>query len=372
MMRNAYRIYAVHIYGVAIMIFGIDDGNYNCKAFGRSGQEDTMSAVPSLVRKGLSRNRSAIDVSGLNGAGYDSSTFIIDGSVYSTGDVKNDSKRSHDREYGASAENLAVVHNVLHKAGMSGQDVNIMTGLPFKYYYTPSGDVNKELVDRKKQMFSNPVEDHDGGRAPVHILKHNIMAQGEAAYFDLLIDIEYQRQSGGLKIIGKPNSEIMNSNVLILDIGGGTTDPVFIKKGGVIDHSRSGTFEYAGYKMISDMEDMVKSSFGITSELGRDKYQQAIITGELAINAKRIVDVREIRDELVEQNFDTIYEKMVAIVQGVEDVDIVAPVGGSTLFFAEAIKRRMKDNYIIDVVLPIYANPRGMFKRLYLASNAKK
>jgi hypothetical protein len=354
------------------MIFGIDDGNYNCKAYGRSGQEDTMSVVPSLVRKGLSRNRSAIDVAGLNGSGHDSSTFHIEGSVYSTGDVKNDSKRSHDREYGASAENLSVVHNVLHKAGMSGQDVNIMTGLPFKYYYTPSGDVNKELVDRKKQMFRNSVEDVDGARLPVNIIKHNVMAQGEAAYFDLLIDIEYQRLSSGFKITGKPNKEILNSNVLILDIGGGTTDPVFIKKGGVIDHSRSGTFEHAGYKMISEMEDMVKSNFGITSELGRDKYEQAIVTGELIINAKRIVDVTEIRDELVEQHFETIYEKMVGIVQGIEDVDIIAPVGGTTLFFVDAIKRRMKDNNVVDVSLPIYANPRGMYKRLYLATNSKK
>jgi hypothetical protein len=362
----------MHSCGVKQMIFGIDDGNYNCKAYGRVGQENTMVAVPSLVRKGISRNRSAIEGVGVVGGGKTSSTFQIDGSIYTTGDVKNDSKRSHDREYGASIENLSVVHNALHKAGMSGKEVNIMTGLPFKYYYMPSGDVNKDLVNRKRQMFRTPVEDYQDSRPSVIISKHSVMAQGEAAYFDLLIDIEYQRLSTGSKIIGKPNNEIMESNVLILDIGGGTTDPVFIKKGGIVDHSRSGTFEHAGYKMISEMEDMVKSHIGITVELGRDKYEQALITGKLAINAKRIVDVSQIRDEIVEQHFETIYEKMVAIVGTVEDVDIIAPVGGTTLFFTDVIKRRMTNNHVFDVPLPIYANPRGMFKRLYLASNSKK
>lgn len=345
------------------MIIGIDDGFYNCKAYGDNGQEFSMVSVPSLVKK------SSNSISKTNRG---SPIFEIDGVKYATGDVKSDCKRSISMEYGASPENLAVVHNALHRLGMSGKDVAISTGLPFKYYYTHNGDINEELVSRKKQMFKNPVEDYVGGKQPVNIIKHNVMAQGVAAYYDLFIELEYKRHSSGFQLIGNTNNEIMDSNVLILDIGGGNTNPVFIGKGGILDHSRSGTFAHAGYKMISEMEDMVKSDFGMNTELGRDRYEQAIITGQLTINARHKLDVVAIRDELVERHFEIIYEKILSIVDSVHDVDMVVPVGGTTLFFSNEIKQRMQNNFIVDVNLPIFANTRGMYKRLFHINDSKK
>jgi hypothetical protein len=51
---------------------------------------------------------------------------------------------------------------------------------------------------------------------------------------------------------------------------------------------------------------------------------------------------------------------------------MVVPVGGTTLFFSNEIKQRMQNNFIVDVNLPIFANTRGMYKRLFHINDSKK
>ncbi|WP_218309860.1 ParM/StbA family protein [Alteromonas antoniana] len=351
-------------------IFGVDDGNYSCKLYGRVKNDVVSQITPSLVRKGLNREKSVLEGTGIKGGGDAASTFQIGEEVYSTGFVKTDSKRSQDRDYICSNENVAVVHNALHQAGMSGQEVSIMTGMPFKYFYKPSGEVNSNLVDRKKKAFKQVVEDFTTDRRPVTIAKHGIMAQGEAAYYDLLIEMDFKHSSTGIKVTGKPNPEILEATVLVLDMGGGTTDPVLIKEGGVVDHTRSGTFEHGGYKLISELEDLVKAEHGLTRDLGREKYQEALLTGELRQNASRVLDVRDLQQQVIERHFDIIMEKTIATVDGLEDVDIIVPVGGTPLFFTDVMKEKVRMCELRQVDDPINANARGAYKRLFLTLHA--
>lgn len=356
-----------------MIILGIDDGNFSCKSFGRVRGEEIGFTVPSLVRKGIVTSRSVLENSAVINADPNSitSTFLIDGEAYSTGDVRSDSKRADDRNYSNSKENIAVVHNVLHQLGLAGQDVSVMTGMPFQYYYKPNGEINRAFIDKKKTAFAASVVNTKDD-STVTIVKHAVMAQGEAAYYDLLIDIQTERTSKGMVSHGVTNQEILNSNVLILDIGGGTTDPVYVKRGATIDHQRSGTFEHGGYKIISELEDLVKVELGLSVELGRTRYQDALLTGHLQINAKRKVDVSEIVQPLLEKHFEIIMEKTKAVVNGFDDIDIIAPIGGTTEFFIELFKKHILNNELRFVTEPIFANPRGMYKRMFLVSAAKK
>lgn len=356
-----------------MVILGIDDGNYSCKSFGRVKGEELPFSVPSLVRKGVITSRSVIDASSVIDVDPASitTTFHIDGEAYSTGDVKTDAKRADDRNYTSSKENVAVVHNVLHQLGLSGQDVSIMTGMPFQYYYKPNGEINRAFIDKKKEAFQAEVLNSENNTS-VSIVKHSVMAQGEAAYYDLLIEIRQERTSKGLVSHGVTNKDILESNVLIIDIGGGTTDLVLIKKGAVIDHQRSGTFEHGGYKIISELEDLVKSELGLAMELGRERYQDALLSGYLQINAKRRVDVTEIVTPLLEKHFELIMEKSKAVVNGIDDIDIIAPIGGTSIFFQKLFEQKIVDNELRFSDAPIHANPRGMYKRLFLVSATRK
>ncbi|APE04275.1 hypothetical protein BM526_20095 (plasmid) [Alteromonas mediterranea] len=356
-----------------MIILGIDDGNFSCKSFGRVRGEEIGFTVPSLVRKGIVTSRSVVENSAVVDADTSSitSTFLIDGEAYSTGDVKSDSKRADNRNYSNSNENVAVVHNILHQLGLAGQDVSVMTGMPFQYYYKPNGEINQAFIDKKKKAFATSVVNAKDDSV-VTIAKHAVMAQGEAAYYDLLIDIQNERTSKGMSTYGVTNREIANSNVLILDIGGGTTDPVYVKRGATIDHQRSGTFEHGGYKIISELEDLVKVELGLSVELGRTRYQDALLTGHLQINTKRKVDVSELVNPLLEKHFEIIMEKTKAVVNGFDDIDIIAPIGGTTEFFRSLFEKNIVDNELRFVDEPIFANPRGMYKRMFLANAGKK
>lgn len=355
-----------------MIILGIDDGNYSCKAFGRVANEIKTFSVPSLVRKGAFTSRSVLEGMSVNSSQSNlTSTFAIDGSIYSTGDVKSDSKRANERGYCASEENLAVVSNVLHQLGLSGDEVSLMTGMPFQYFYKPNGEVNKAFVEQKKATFKKSVHNVNNNSS-VNIGKHAVMAQGEAAYYDLLIDINTERSSKGLVKNGVTDKEILESNVLIWDIGGGTTDPVYIKRGGIVDHQRSGTFEHGGYKVISELEDLIKQELSLSIELGRDRYQDALLTGNLRINNKRNHDVMHIVEPLIQRHFEIILEKTKGIVNGFDDIDVIAPIGGTSHFFKEIMEKTITQNELRFPEDPIMSNARGMFKRMYLLSSAKK
>ena len=353
-----------------MIILGIDDGNYSCKAFGRVSNENRECIVPSLVRKGVVTSRSMLDDMNV-GADVTNTTrtFDVEGQMYSTGDVKSDSKRASDRGYCYSEENLVVVNNALHHLGLAGNDVTLMSGMPFQYYYKPDGAVNKAFVDKKKATFKKSVSCNDES---VNVVKHAVMAQGEAAYYDLLIDIQSERTSQGLISKGVTNKDILASNVLIWDIGGGTTDPVFIKPNGFVDHERSGTFEHGGYKIISELEDLIKLELSLSTELGRERYQDALLTGHLRLNAKRVIDVTQIVEPLIQRHFDIIYEKTKALVNGFDDIDIVCPIGGTSIFFNSIIEKTLVNNDVRFRDNPIQANASGMFKRMFLATASKK
>lgn len=351
-------------------LVGIDDGNYGCKLTTRKGNDTVSVIVPSLVRKGLMRQRSALDMTNMGG-GIESRTFSIEDQIFSTGNVKNDANRAISRSYSSSCENLAVVHNALLSAGLGGKDVAVMTGLPFSYYYQPNGEVNKALVKAKKERFKSEVAMHESADKCANIEKHFVMAQGEAAYFDILVDMSTRRTSSGLVTIGEPRKDILESNVLVLDMGGGTTDVVVVGPNGVIDHARSGSFEHAGYKLIADIESAVRARFEIVANLGRQRYEDALKTGKLKINASRVVDVGDIRKQVVAEHFDSINERANAIVGSLDDIDIVVPVGGTPSFFTDEINAAYSENQVIWTEDAINSNSRGMFKRLYLTMNSK-
>ena len=351
-----------------MIIFGIDDGNYSCKAFGCVNNENKTFSVPSLVRKGAFTSRSMLDGMSLNSPTSNlTSTFDIDGNLYSTGQVKNDSKRANERGYCASDENLAVVSNVLHQIGLGSKEVTLMTGMPFQYYYKPNGEINKAFIEQKKATFKKSVVNTLNDTS-VQIVQHSVMAQGEAAYYDILIDIVTERTSKGMNSKGVTDKEFLNSNVLIWDIGGGTTDPVFVKPGGVVDHERSGTFEHGGYKIISELEDLIKQELSLSMELGRERYQDALLTGNLRINNKRSHDVMHIVEPLIQRHFDIIMEKTKGIVSGFDDIDVIVPIGGTSHFFKEIMTKMLTQNELRFPEDPIMSNASGMFKRLFLVS----
>lgn len=344
-----------------------DDGFYNNKCIGLINGENKRLVTPTLVRKGAATSVSAVGDIEKSSVGV----YNVDGDTYSVGQVSGTMKRRLDRSFATSNENVAVVHNALHNLGLAGKKVTLCTGLPFNYFYKGgTAEQDSEFIEEKKAAFTKRVITKEGEE--VEIERHMVMAQGEAAYYDAAIDVEMKRTSGGVKLLPKTNDEIFKSTVLMLDIGGGSTDPVLIRPGAQIDPDRSGSFEYAGYKLLELAETMFKAELRYSDELPRERYEQALSTGILVFNKNYQEDVAALREKVLNTHFDELMNKLVNVVGSMNDIDLVIPNGGTSIFYQDVIAKQMKRNKVMLLKEPIDANALGMFKRSYVETMKKK
>lgn len=344
-------------------IIGNDDGFYNNKSIGRIGQQQVSQITPTFVRKGKATSVSAIGDVSRSSIG----TYEVDGETFSAGDINIEMKRTIDRNFCVSKENLVVVHHALHKLGLAGKDVQLCTGMPFAYFYNAgTAEPNYELIEEKKSLFKSEVSCVGDEVQPVNITDHMIMAQGEAAYYDAVIDIDIKRKSNGLQYKLNSNDEILSSKVLMLDIGGGSTDPVLLEKDGVVNPDRSGSVEYAGYKLLELAENMMKSKLRYSDSLPRERYEEALRTGTLKFNKSYSEDVSNHIQSVLDEHFSELMKKVANVVGSTRDIDYVIPMGGTSLFYRETVAKHLSKNTVLSLNNPIEGNANGMFKRLYV------
>ena len=141
-------------------------------------------------------------------------------------------------EYPVSEANRVLMHHALHKAGLAGEKVRIGVTLPFSDFFKADGTPNKELHQRCIENFiQNNVKLH-GAEANVEIVEVRVYPEALSAFYDWGLDEE------GNTTQGYEYLEASDGSMLIVDIGGSTTDIVSLRMVDgrlLIDHDKSGS-----------------------------------------------------------------------------------------------------------------------------------
>src|SRR5210317_1173085 len=114
---------------------GLDDGYAFTKVALPDGR---LIAIPSRARIGRA------NVTWLNATEPRVFEYVTDDTRFAVGDV--DAEPTHFDGYPFSGLNRAIVQHALHAAGLGGQSVHAISGLPVSSFYLKDGSQRMEVV----------------------------------------------------------------------------------------------------------------------------------------------------------------------------------------------------------------------------------
>lgn len=255
-------------------------------------------------------------------------------------------------DYGLSDINRVLVNHALIKAGMSGMDVRLVTGLPVDDFFI-ANKPNADFIERKvKSLTEKTVVNKNDSIRCARVIGHVVQPEAIAAFYDLLINND-----------GSANKEleelVAHNAIGIIDIGGKTTDSAVIVNGGKgIDPARSGTSAIGGLSLNVAVEQRLKDAFQL-SQLSSTQVEKAVLTGSLRVFGKDndcSALVNEEKKVLADQIIVATKRKM----RDAADLEKVYFVGGGSLLLKDQLKDLFPHaEFVAD---PQFSNARGMFK----------
>ncbi|WP_293714758.1 ParM/StbA family protein [Thiolapillus sp.] len=318
---------------------GLDDGYAFTKIALPDGR---LLAIPSRARVGQS------GVTWIHEAEQRISEYETDDTVYSVGAV--DGVPTHFEGYPWSGLNRAVVQHALQQAGLAGQSVHAVSGLPISTFYRKSGEHRQETIARKRDSLKQAVRPLSDA-LPVGIAFHEVIPEALAAWYDyVIVDLE-----DGVTL----DADRVSVPVAIVDIGGRTTDYVVVKDQGIL-HASSGSLQCGMLNVKQCVTDGIQERFDLES-LSEQIVSHAIENKAVRLQGKNhdvAALVEAAKREVVEQIHD---ETRRQLGLGIE-LDRVLFVGGGTVALADHIANWFPHQAIAEH--PAFANARGMLKYL--------
>lgn len=230
----------------------IDNGYYDHKVAWLEGGKIRTLKYPAIVGHAVGGGGITSTSGGSNCLFQteDGSQFVVHENVENKIPVRN-------AEYGYSVANRVLVNHGMKAVGVSeGREVNLITSLPVQDFFAPSGEVNRELVERQKKNMMEPVYSvgAQGKLSRVARVSHSaVVSEAIAAAFDYLIP-----EVGGPK-------EKMEAPVAVLDFGGSTFDIVTLTQDLQIRHSSSATLRRGTIDIVEPLRQIIKQQL---TELG--------------------------------------------------------------------------------------------------------
>ena len=318
---------------------GLDDGYAFTKIALPDGR---LLAIPSRARVGQS------GVTWIYEAEQRIAEYETEDTVYSVGAV--DGAPTHFEGYPWSGLNRAVVQHALQQAGLAGQSVHAVSGLPVSTFYRKSGEHRQETIARKRDSLKQAVRPLSD-TLPVGIAFHEVIPEALAAWYDyVIVDLE-----DGVTL----DADRVSVPVAIVDIGGRTTDYVVVKDQGIL-HASSGSLQCG----MLNVKQCV--TYGIQERFDLESLSEQIVSHAIENKAVRLQGkdhdvaalVEAAKREVVEQIHD---ETRRQLGLGIE-LDRVLFVGGGTVALADHIANWFPHQAIAEH--PPFANARGMLKYL--------
>jgi plasmid segregation protein ParM len=329
---------------------GVDDGHFGIKVVTDEGKK---VFVPSRITSASD----VINISDSTGNNWyqtdDGKEFVVDASLPAF-----DTRFSG---YAVSDINRVLVHHALTLAGLGGEKVSIMTGLPVSDYYI-ANQMNSDLIGRKvKSLTDHLVTNRNPGIKMAKIVRHNVASEAIAAFFDLLFDDNGDQREDVIELVEQ-------GSIGIIDVGGKTTDCAVVVSGGqTIDPARSGTENFGGLSLNKAVEPRLKEAFNVRT-LSPKQIDDAVRTGNLRLFQQER-DCSEIiateKRHLAKLITDAAIRKM----GDGADLERIFFVGGGSLLLRDELANLFPHAEIVDD--PQYANARGMLKAVkYMSGEA--
>lgn len=275
--------------------------------------------------------------------------YEIDGEHYTVGENVPDPESIRSNSYCYSEVNNVLVSNALYQAGLAGKKVRIATGLPLKQYFNNDGELNKNTIS-KVQDSLKPLAKLASYDNEVIIEKHMIYAESLSAFVDWMVNDE-----------GELVNEVKNG-VLVVDVGGGTTDISFINPSNEIYMPGSGTVKTGVLDVLKKLKQLLSSVYNIDEEHIRDDMlDKALRTNKFTAwgNEKECSELVDKAKRHVAKRLNNFINELVS-----STLDHIIFVGGG----AEALRTQLLklDDYDAGFVIipnnPQFANVCGMLK----------
>ena len=318
---------------------GLDDGYAFTKVALPDGR---LIAIPSRARIGRA------NVTWLNASDPRAFEYETDDTIFAVGDV--DGEPTHFEGYPFSGLNRAIVQHALHEAGLAGQSVHAVSGLPVGSFYLKDGSQRMDIVERKRSSLKRTVEPIDG-RLPAAVAFHDVIPEALAAWYDHIINT-----AGSAAQL---EAERLNVPVAVVDIGGRTIDIVVVADQAV-RHNGSGSLRCGLLDLQRQVGEGIRGRFDL-DEVSERAVDAAARTGRVRLFGKDhdVTDlVRSARQQLIERLHA---ETQRQLGRGAE-LERILFVGGGAIALATDIQHWFANHAI--AAHPAFANARGMLKYL--------
>lgn len=211
-----------------LTIIGLDDGNYNNKAYLGCGRKIITST---RAKNGLSSSIGIGDkVVKVKNYRTEDHVFGLGDSMFSVGVDLDRPDTTDFPDYPKSMLNRVLVNHLINEAGVSGE-LMLATGLPVLRFYGDKGFTpDQALIDAKMDNLKLDVFEVDGAgeslsASPVcKVVRQTVLPEGFAAYYDYILD---ESDDGSVSL----NQDRASETIAFIDFGGRSTDIVMIEDG---------------------------------------------------------------------------------------------------------------------------------------------
>jgi len=342
----------------------LDDGYYNNKGYAGKGRK---LILPTLMKVGRSAARSLTGSLDLHT--YATKNTLFDGAdiVITVGKDLGEFDSIDVGDYPTSPENRIVVNHFLAQFLIPGeQKVQLITGLPLKDYYSKSLEsLNVELIEAKKKNLQVPVYKHgDLQQTPItEIVEQSILAEGIAAHYDYVLTEDMV--TGEVDI----NEERASEDNAYIDIGGRTTDIVFLEGGQTIHKDVSGSLPVGMINFRDEIIRRVAEVYSIDPQFITVKQVDRILRESTIKLDGRVHDVFHIVEEAKSMISNVIIRDVKRRLKNTRGADNLIFIGGGALQLKDAITAAYP-----HAVFPedgIFANARGMYKHAKILKDSE-
>ncbi|MDI5833279.1 ParM/StbA family protein (plasmid) [Shewanella xiamenensis] len=327
------------------LLVAVDNGHYGIKVY--AGIDKQKGYIESRCRIGGSVSTSLMATTE-NGAGKEL-VFSTDGIEYTTGSVQ--ASPTTFTEYPLSPINRVLVHSALHQSGFSGKDINVVLGLPYNQYYDPNTDSgkNEQLINGMEDNVKTRVVHDDLDE--ISIVNAKTVPEGMAAWFSYIMK-EVVNDKG--KVIPVLDKERANQTVVLIDIGGQTTEVVTVV-GQKVQATYSSSFGKGSHRVLEDLKRFLLQESRVQN-ISDSKVKQALRDGKITIGGNLIDCTKVIRSSRmalvheIKAHVDTLTND----IEG--DIDCRLLLGGTSVDLFEHF-RDWKNAQLMEE--PVYANAIG-------------
>lgn len=260
--------------------------------------------------------------------------------------------------YPTSDLNRVLVNHALADVGLGGQELYLVTGMPVDQYYRESAP-NTELIERKIESLSKPVNRIGAGAPMAKIVRQKVVSEAIAAFYDSYINHDGTLNEAIAQIIER-------RPVAVMDFGGKTLDlAVVIEKVRGVYGEKSGTADIGVLALMTKVAARIKSQFNLSNDPPASYVEEAMRTKKYEFFGE-MHDVSEIVETACREYLAEAQSFFVSKVGDGSDLGAVIFVGGGAALIRsalgdEAFAAVFRGRRIIAID-PEYANARGMWK----------